>query len=474
MQKLAPAFDKIPPQNLEAEQSVLGSMMIDATAIEKASEILTAEDFYRPSHREIFDALCTLQEQDQPIDLITVQEELRSRGKLDEIGGTEYLMQIVETVPTSAHVEYYSKIVEEKSIRRKLISAGSEVIGLAQADQSEIDLVTDQAEQAIFKVSQRRVGNYFTPISPLIKDVWDWVDTRYRDKGVSSGLATGFEKLDYITSGLQKSDLVIIAGRPSMGKTSLMLDIALNAAVKSKETVAIFSIEMSKDQLAQRMVCTLARVSAHRLRTGYFEDAEWQRLADAANKLWQVPIFIDDTTEITSMGMRAKCRRLRSEHGLGLVVIDYLQLMHGNRNTDNRHQEISEIARSVKGLARELGVPVIIGSQLSRAPEKREDHRPMLSDLRESGSIEAEADLVMLLFRPEYYKQKEIENAKALAGVDDKGEVQSFDPSRRAVEPAEIILAKHRNGPTGTVRLGFVRDFACFENLAEEYDYPEE
>lgn len=468
VERVSSVLERVPPQNLEAEQSTLGAMMIDRAAIEKAAEILAAEDFYRPTHQVIFDVLCSLQERDEPVDLITVQEELRNRAKLEDVGGTEYLIALLDTVPSAANIEHYAKIVEEKAILRRLIAAGTEIIGLAHSDVSEIDVVTDQAEQAVFKVAQRRVGQYFTPITPLVSEAWDWVDKRYREKGVASGLTTGFEKLDYMTSGLQKSDFVIIAGRPSMGKTSLMLDIAVNAALKARETVAIFSIEMSKEQLAQRLVCARARVNAHRLRTGFFEDAEWNRLAKASNELWDAPIFIDDTTDITAMGMRAKCRRLRAEHGLGLVVIDYLQLMRSHRRTENRNQEISEIARTVKGLARELEVPVVVASQLSRAPEKREDHRPMLSDLRESGSIEAEADLVGLLFRPDYYKQKEVIDAAEMAGLDEDGNVQSYDPTRRQVEVAEVIIAKHRNGPTGTVKLGFVKDFASFEDLYED------
>jgi replicative DNA helicase len=468
MDRVASVLERVPPQNLEAEQSTLGAMMIDRAAIEKASEILKPEDFYRPAHQEIFDALCTLTERDEAVDLITIQEELRGRNKLNDVGGIEYLMILLDAVPSASNVEYYAKIVEEKAILRRLIAAGTEVIGLAHEEVTDIDATTDKAERAIFSVTQRRMGNYFTPLTPLIMSNWDWVEQRYREKGSSWGLTTGFQKFDYITSGLQKADMIIIAGRPSMGKTSLMLDIGMNAAIKGKATVAIFSIEMSKEQLAQRMVCSRARVNAHRLRTGFFEDAEWERLARASNELWGTKMFIDDTTDITTMAMRAKCRRLRAEHGLDLVVIDYLQLLKWHRNTDNRNQELSEIARAVKGLARELEVPVVIGSQLSRAPEKREDKRPMLSDLRESGSIEAEADLVALLFRPDYYVKREIHDAAGLAGVGDKGEVKAYDVNQREVEPTEVILAKHRNGPTGTIRLAFVKDFASFEDLYED------
>lgn len=463
MESTAAILGRIPPQNIEAEQSTLGSMMIEKMALEKGLEILRAEDFYRPAHQEIFDCLAALAERDEPADLITLQEELRRRGKLEECGGTEYLMALVDTVPTAANIEHYARIVEQKAILRRLIAAGTEIIAMAQNEDEDVDTITERAEQIVFQVAQRRLGEYFRPITPLVMQAWEWIDRRYHDKGEASGVPTGFTKLDHMTSGLQPSDLIIIAGRPSMGKTALALDIAVNAAIKAKQTVAIFSIEMSAEQLVQRMLCSLARVNAHRLRTGYFQDAEWNSLATAANKLWDAPIYIDDTTDITTLAMRAKARRLKAEHGLGLVVVDYLQLVRSHRRLDNRQQEISDIARGLKSLARELKVPVIAVSQLSRAPEKREDKRPMLSDLRESGSIEAEADLVALLFRPEYYVHREIEDTEAIRGRE--GEDESFE--QRHVEVAEVIIAKHRNGPTGTVKLGFVREFASFENLYE-------
>ncbi|MCE5315461.1 MAG: replicative DNA helicase [Armatimonadota bacterium] len=466
MERIASAIDKIPPQNLEAEQSTLGSMMIERTALEKALEILKAEDFYRPAHQEVFDALISLMERDEPADLITLQEELRKRGKLDDVGGTEYLMALVDSVPTAANIEYYSHIVEKKSILRKLISAGTQIIGMAQNENEDVDSIADQAERLIFQVAQRRMGEYFQPITPLVMQTWEWIEKRYHDKGESSGVPTGFTRLDHMTSGLQKSDFIIIAARPSMGKTALALDIALNAATKAKETVALFSIEMSAEQLVQRMICSRARANAHRLRTGYFQDAEWERIANASSQLWDTPIYIDDTTDMTAMAMRAKCRRLKAEHGLGLIVVDYLQLMRSHRNIENRVQEISEIARGLKSLAREMRCPVIALSQLSRAVEKRDDKRPMLSDLRESGSIEAEADLVMMLYRPDYYVIKEVDDTATVQGSDGSG----FDPDARHVETTEIIIAKHRNGPTGTVKIGFVREFASFENLAEGYE----
>jgi len=466
MERIAAALDRIPPQNLEAEQSTLGSMMIDRSALEKGIERLRAEDFYRLAHQQVFDALVSLSERDEPADLITLQEELRKRNKLDEVGGTEYLMALVDTVPTAANLDHYAKIVEQKSILRRLIAAGTEIVGMSYDETQDIDSVTDRAERLIFGVAQRRIGEYFQPITPLVMQTWEWIDRRYHEKGVASGVPTGFTKLDHITSGLQPNDFVIIAGRPSMGKTSLALDVAVHAATKSKQTVAVFTLEMSAEQLVQRMVCAKARANAHRLRTGYFQDEEWDRLAKASSELWDASIYIDDTTDMTAMAMRAKCRRLKAEHGLGLVVVDYLQLMRSHRNIENRVQEISEIARGLKSLARELEVPVLALSQLSRAVEKREDKRPMLSDLRESGSIEAEADMVMMLYRPSYYKNREISDTEAVAGRDGS----SYDPAERNIEVTEVLIAKHRNGPTGTVKIGFVREFASFENLAEGYE----
>lgn len=457
------SIEKVPPQNLDAEQSTLGSMMLDRAALEKGMEILNAEDFYRPAHQEIYDSLMSLAERDEPVDLITLQEELRNRGKLEDCGGTEYLMALVNSVPTAANIEYYAKIVEQKSILRRLIAAGTEIIGLAQNEDEDIDAVTDRAEQIIFGVGQRRLGEYFRSITPLLHEAWDSITERYHDKGVASGVPTGFPKLDHMTSGLQPSDFVIIAGRPSMGKTALALNLALHAASVAKKTVAIFSIEMSAEQLVLRMLCMLAKTNAHRLRTGYFQDEEWALLSKATNELDNSAIYIDDTTDITHLGMRAKCRRLKAEHGLSLVVVDYLQLMRSHKNTENRNQEISEIARGLKSLARELKVPVIALSQLSRAVEKREDKRPMLSDLRESGSIEAEADLVMMLYRPDYYLNKGVEDAENVRGKDGPAP----DPGTLHVETTEILISKHRNGPTGTVKVGFVKEFASFENLYE-------
>jgi len=466
LERLISPVSLAPPQSIEAEQSTLGSMLLERWALEKGLEMLTSDDFYRPSHQEVFDVLAALRERDEPADIITVQDELKRRNRLDDIGGTEYLMTLAESVPTAANVEYYAKIIERKSILRKLIAVGTEIIGMAGSEDDDIDGLTDRAEQAVFKVGQRRLGRYFSPIVELLEKAWEWAEQRYHDKGETSGVATGFTKIDHMTSGFQPSDLVIIAARPSMGKTAFALDVAVNAATKAGKTVAVFSLEMSAFQLVQRIVCAKARVDAHRLRTGYLQSDEWDRLGQATSDLYQAKIFIDDSTETTPLAMRAKCRRLAAEHGLDMVVIDYLQLIHsGNRRSENRQQEISEIARNLKGLARELKVPVIALSQLSRGPEKRDDKRPMLSDLRDSGSIEAEADLVAMLFRADYYDHKEVENTAAVhsgGGAQEDGTTQ--------IETTEIIIAKHRNGPTGTVKIGFVRKFASFENLAEGYE----
>lgn len=463
-------LNKIPPQNLEAEQSTLGSMMIDNTALEKGIEILKPEDFYREAHQLIFEVLLSLAERNEPVDIVTVQEGLRNLNRLDKVGGTEYLMSLLDAVPTASNIEYYAKIVEEKSILRRLIDATTQISGWCYGQVDDADALVDQSEQLIFKVSQKRMGDYFTPLSSLAHDVFEKIEQQYDQKLEVSGLSTGFGKLDKITSGLQASDFIIVAGRPSMGKTSFALDIARHVAVNEKKPVAIFSLEMSKEQLTMRLLCSQSKVDAQRLRSGNIKNDEWTRLADGVGKLYDAPIFIDDNTSVTGLQMRAKCRRLKAEHGLSLVVVDYLQLMSGSKRTENRVQEIGEIARSLKGLARELDVPVIAASQLSRSVEQRVDKRPMLMDLRESGSIEAEADVVIFLYRDAYYKQKELI-------MDNEG--NQINPMSRQSEgvidnTAEIIIGKQRNGPTGMIKLAFIPEYACFENLAESYRGDEE
>lgn len=451
------------PHNLDAEIATLGSMMIDGTAIERVSEFLAPDDFYREAHRTIYDALIALSSRSEPVDLVTVSEELQRRGKLEEVGGIAYLTTLMDSVPSAANVDYYAQIVEEYAIRRRLIEAAQEIIRLAAVSDNEeepltISNITDMAESAIYRVARRRLRKGFESIRPLLSEVFDRFDNFYHERKLVTGLSTGFRELDYITAGLQKSDLVIIAARPSMGKTSLCLNIGEHVALHEGKTVAIFSLEMSKEQLVQRMICSQAEVNAHRLRLGMLPDSAWQRLAKAVQDLWNAKIFIDDTPDISVLEMRAKCRRLRAEHDLDLVIVDYLQLMRSHRRSENRTQEISDIARALKGLAREMEVPIIALSQLSRAVEHRENKRPMLSDLRESGSIEAEADVVAFIYRPEYYAMKD-----AVSSEDVDGGTMPREEGR--VEEAEIIIAKQRNGPTGTVRVGFKPDYARFVPL---------
>ena len=455
-------LDKVPPQNLEAEQSTLGSMMIDRSALEKGIDILSAQDFYRDAHQILFDALTSLAERSEPVDIVTVQEELRGRGQLDAVGGTEYLMALIDSVPTSANLEYYARIVEEKAILRRLIDACAQIVSQCHGQVDDADSVVDQSERLIFQVAQRRMGQYFTPLGTLAHRGFERIEEQYKEKIVISGLPTGFRALDNITSGLQSSDLIIVAGRPSMGKTAFCLDIARHVAIHQKKPVALFSLEMAKEQLALRLICSESRVDSHRLRTGYLQDKEWPLLAEGVGRLYTAPVFIDDSTDVSVLQMRGKCRRLKAEHGLSLVIIDYLQLVRAHRHAENRNQEISEIARSLKGLARELQVPVIALSQLSRAVEHRQVQKPILADLRESGSIEAEADVVMFLYRKAYYDRKEIVLGEDGIPVD---ETEIGDT--KADNTAEIMIAKQRNGPTGTIRLAFLQKFACFENLEE-------
>ncbi|MEJ5253051.1 MAG: replicative DNA helicase [Armatimonadota bacterium] len=450
------------PHNLDAEIATLGSMMIDGTAIERVSEFLAPEDFYREAHRVIFDVLVTLSSRNEPADLVTVSEELQRRGKLEDVGGVAYLTTLIDSVPSAANVDYYASIVEEYAIRRRLIEAAQEIIHMAAATDEEEPLtiadVTDRAESAIYRVAQRRIGKGFESIRPLLGEAFDRFEAFYHERKLVTGLSTGFLELDYVTAGLQPSDLIIIAARPSMGKTSLCLNIGEHVALHEKKTVAIFSLEMSKEQLVQRMICSQAEVNAHRLRLGMLPETAWNKISRAIQDLWEAKIFIDDTPDVSALEMRAKCRRLRAEHGLDLVIVDYLQLMRSHRRSENRTQEISDIARALKGLARELRVPIIALSQLSRAVEHRENKRPMLSDLRESGSIEAEADVVAFIYRPEYYAMKE-----AVSSEDVDAGTMPREEGR--VEEAEIIIAKQRNGPTGTVRVGFKPDYARFVPL---------
>jgi replicative DNA helicase len=450
----------VPPHNIDAEQSVLGAVLIDQNAIEKCQELLTPEDFYREAHQALFEAFLSLSAKSEPIDSITVAEELRKREQLDTIGGSPYLIALLDAVPTSANVEYYAKIVRDKAIQRRLIDAAQEVAGLARDPEVDnVDELVDKAERLIFNVAQRSMNQFFTPLPPLLLSVYERAEVLNELKQRVSGLATGIDDFDMMTSGLQNSDMIVVAARPSMGKTSLCLSIAQHVALRENTTVAVFSLEMSKEQLAMRMLCSEAQVSSHRVRTGHLVDEDWDRLARVVQNMYEAPIYIDDNTESTVLTMRAKCRRLQAERGLGLVIVDYLQLMRSHRKIENRVQEIGDIARGLKSLARELNIPVIALSQLSRAVEHRENKRPMLSDLRESGSIEAEADLVCFLYRESYYKMKEAR----IAG-------DELERDHEQMEETEIIIGKHRNGPTGMVKIGFLSEYAKFANLAQNME----
>lgn len=457
--------DRVPPHSIDAEQAALGAALISRNAVERVLEMLEREDFYLEAHRKIFDVITYLSERDSPVDTLSVTEELRKREQLERVGGIAYILTLNESVPTAAHVEYYARTVAEKSTLRKLITAASEITAMSHEQEREVDDVVDASERLIFGVAQRRVSQGFTALRPVLLESMEKLETVRANDSRLTGVPTGFSVLDQMTAGFQGGDFIIVAGRPSMGKTSLCLAFATNAAMLANTPVAIFSLEMSKEQLAHRMICSEGKIDGMRLRTGFLrthgdeEESDWTRLGRAVGRLGELPVYIDDASDISVLDMRAKCRRLKSEHGLGMIVIDYLQLIAGHgKNNENRNQEISVIARSLKGMARELNVPVIALSQLSRNVERREDKRPMLSDLRESGSIEAEADIVMMLYRSRYYNR------------DDSDGMAEPPPGQEWLEESEVIVAKHRNGPVGTVRLGFLRRYAKFEDLAEGYE----
>jgi replicative DNA helicase len=440
---------RIPPHNLDAEQSVLGSMLLDKEAVAAASEVLQGEDFYSDAHKEIYEAILDTYDQGKPVDLVTLAEALRQRGSLEAVGGGTYISDLSMSVPSTANVRYYIRIIEEKSILRKLISASNEIIKESYEASEDLDIIIDHAEKKIFDISQKKNKQSFESIKTILLETYSKIEEMSKNKGRITGVPTGFRDFDMRTSGLNPSDFVLIAARPSMGKTSFAMNIAQNAAVRYKVPVAIFSLEMAKDQLAQRMLSSEANVELQKVRTGDLSEEDWIKLVNAATPLSQAPIFIDDTPGVTAMEVRSKARRLKMEHNLGLIVIDYLQLMSGRGKTESRQQEVSEISRSLKALARELQVPVVALSQLSRGPEARQDHRPMLSDLRESGAIEQDADLVVFLYRDEYY-----------------------NPDTEKKNIAEAIIAKQRNGPTGTVELvwlGQYTKFASYERHREDY-----
>ncbi len=434
---------KIPPQNLEAEKSVLGSMLIDDEAVGLAIEILDDSWFYDEAHRKIYKTVLDLYSDHKKVDLITLSDKLRNDGVLEQIGGVTYISMLIDSVPTSANVEHYARIVKEKGILRKLIQNATQIISESYDAQGNSEDVVDTAERLIFEVADLKQKQQSFHIKDLVKDGIETIDKLYQRKQHITGIPTGFAEFDKMTSGLQKSDLIIIAGRPSMGKSAFAVSIGENVGVKSKMGVAIFSLEMSKEQLVQRMLCSQARIDAHKLRSGYLASSDWPLLTKAAGKLSESPIIIDDTPAISVLELRAKARRLKANHDIQLIILDYLQLMRSSSKSESRQQEISEISRSLKALSRELSIPIIALSQLSRAVESRQDHRPQLSDLRESGAIEQDADVVVLLMREEYYNPTE----------ENKG-------------IADIIIAKQRNGPVGTMKLAFVKEFMSFENLA--------
>ena len=435
---------KLPPQNLEAEQSVLGGILIENEAINRVMEILDPDDFYRDAHRKIFNALINLSERDEPADLITLTNELRKIDQLDSIGGASYLASLIDSVPTAANIEYYAKIVKEKSILRKLIQTSTQIVTQSYEDRGDIEVFLDEAERAIFDISEKRVRPSFFSIRDVVKESFKTIERLFQKKELVTGVPSGFKELDRMTAGFQPSDLIIIAGRPSMGKTAFCLNVAQYAAVENKIPVAVFSLEMSKEQLVIRMLCSEAHVEGTRLRTGFLNESDWPKLTIAAGNLSEAPIYIDDSAALSVLELRAKARRLKSERGLGMLIIDYLQLMKGRARVESRQQEISEISRSLKALAKELNIPVIAVSQLSRKTEERTGNRPQLSDLRESGAIEQDADLILFIYRDEVYNRAE------------------DNPNRGK---AEVIIGKQRNGPIGKIEMAFLDKFTTFKEL---------
>ena len=435
---------KIPPNDVDAEQAVIGSMLTDKDAVMAAIEVLKEEDFYREDNKTIYSAILNLYNRSEPIDIITLKSELTAMGMFDKIGGFEYIVGLPEKVPTTANVEKYINIVKEKSELRRLIKTANEIIEQGYDPTENIDDIMNNAEKKIFNIMQDKDQKGYSPIKDVLVDTFTELEQLYNQKQHVTGVPTGFIDLDYKTAGLHNSDLVLIAARPAMGKSAFALNLATNAAVKANVPVVLFSLEMSKEQMVNRILCSEAMVDSNKVRTGKIDDEDWIKLANTMGELSEAPIYIDDTPGISINEIRAKCRKLKLEKNIGMVVIDYLQLVQGSskRSQGSREQEISEISRSLKILAKEINVPVIALSQLSRAPEQRPDHRPMLSDLRESGAIEQDADIVMFLYRDDYYNEDS----------EDKG-------------LAEVILAKHRAGSTGTVKLVWLGNYTKFANM---------
>lgn len=436
-------IEKLPPQSNDAEMAVLGSMLLDREPIMQAVEMLDASYFYKDAHKRIYSAILKLFDENRGVDIVTLIEELKKTNSLDDAGGPTYITAISSSVPTTANFVHYAKIVKEKALLRNLINTATNIVSSCYDTTQDIDTILDRSEQLIFDVSSRKVESRVSPLREVIKSSIETIDSLYQRKENITGLGTGFRDLDIKTAGFHPSDLIVVAGRPSMGKSALATCIVEHVGVVEKQPVAFFSLEMSKEQLVQRMLCSHARVDAHKVRTGFLSQADWPRLVNAAGKLSEAPIYIDDAPGATVLEIRTKARRMKAQFDIKMIVLDYLQLMQGPLRADNRQQEISEISRSLKALARELNVPLIAISQLSRAVEQRSDHRPQLSDLRESGAIEQDADLVLLLLREEYYNPTE----------ENKG-------------MAEVIIAKQRNGPVGSLNLAFLGEYMRFENLA--------
>jgi len=442
-----PAPYRLPPQNIDAEESIISAILIDNNILLDVIEILAPEDFYRTAHQKIYAAITDLFDITEPIDLVTLANKLKEKGQLEEIGSASYLAHLVDTVPLAVNAQHYAKIVHDKASLRRLIEKANAIVKRCFEERGNADNIIDFAESAVFEISEKKSQQAFYPISKLILGNIETLEENQGNRRLVTGVPTGFSHLDNLTSGLQNSDLIILAARPSMGKTALALNIARNAAVDANIPVAIFSLEMSKEQLSLRMLCSEARIDSSRLRGGFFSMEDWHRLTDAAGILSETPIYIDDSPSLTAMEIRAKSRRLKMDKNIGLIVIDYLQLMQGRASAERRDLEISEISRSLKALAKELELPVLALSQLNRMLEQRTDKRPRLSDLRESGALEQDADVVAFIYRDEVYNKEE-------------------DNPRRGM--AEILLSKQRNGPTGDVNLTFLNSFTRFENLASE------
>jgi len=452
MANISENLGKVPPQNLEAESSILGGVLIENDAINSVVEIVNVDDLYRESHRKIFRAMIDLWDRNEPVDLITLSDQLKAKGELEAVGGSSYLAELASSVPTAANIAHYARIVREKSILRRLVQASTEIATRGLEEKGNVEAFLDDAERVIFDISERRITSSFVMVGDVVKDSIKKVEQLYERKEMITGVPSGYHDLDQMTAGLQPSDLIIVAGRPSMGKTAFALNIGANAAFKGIG-VAVFSLEMSMEQLVLRMLCSEAHVDHSRIRTGYLRESEFPALVMAAGRLGDTPVSIDDTPAISVLEVRAKTRRLVRDRSrkIGLVVVDYLQLMRGMGGATNREQEISEISRSLKALAKELAVPVIAISQLNRRVEDRGDKRPMMSDLRESGAIEQDADVIMFIYRDEVY-HPDSEETKGIA---------------------EIIVGKHRNGPVGTVKLTFQKEFTRFDDYSgrDEDDY---